>query len=112
MDRRSNLPPPLEVAAGLTEIGQAVRAARLRRQQSMQDLAGRIGVSLPTLRKLERGDPTVSLGTFVTALWVLNLLDGVREAVHPGRDRVAGMLEADRLSGRARRKREVDLDRL
>ncbi len=103
---------PLQVTAALVDISEGIRAARLRRQQSARELAARIGVSLPTLRKLERGDPTVSFGTFATALWVLNMLEPVQEAVRPESDRLAASLEASRLTKRVRRKREIDLDRL
>lgn len=105
--------PPARAAAALNAIGDCIRTARIRRRQSAKELAGRIGVSLPTLRKLERGDPTVSLGTFATALWVLDLLEPVREAVRPESDRLAASLEATRLPARVRRRgKEVDLDRL
>jgi len=36
-------------------------------------LAARADVSLPTIRKLEKGDPTTSLATMVRALQVLGL---------------------------------------
>lgn len=36
-------------------------------------LAARADVSLPTIRKLEKGDPTTSLATLVRALQVLGL---------------------------------------
>ena len=53
------------------QVGAAIRTARIRRRKTAAELARRLGVSLPTLRKLEAGDPGVSLGTFVTALWLL-----------------------------------------
>ncbi len=81
--RSSHLPS--EVGIALKEIGQAIRIARLRRRQSAADVAARVGVSLPTFRKLEHGDPTVSLGAFATAAWLLGLLPGVQDAVRPKR---------------------------
>nr|WP_254803927.1 helix-turn-helix transcriptional regulator [Methylobacterium sp.]USU34714.1 helix-turn-helix domain-containing protein [Methylobacterium sp.] len=59
-------------------MGQAIRTARLRRRQSAAEVAARVGVSLPTFRKLEHGDPTVSLGAFATTAWVLGLLPAYR----------------------------------
>ncbi|HEX8666419.1 MAG TPA: helix-turn-helix transcriptional regulator [Beijerinckiaceae bacterium] len=112
--KSSRVPLPWDAAASLAVIGEGLRAARLRRRLPASDLAERIGVSLPTLRKLERGDPTVSLGVFAAAAWVLGLLVPVREAVRPENDRFAAAIEAARLPKRARRprSREVDLDRL
>ena len=113
MDAGTGKPrPPEEVVAALADIGQGVRLARLRRRQTARELADRVGISLRTLQKLERGDPGVALGTFATALWVLDPLQPVREAVSPQSDRVAAALEASRVPKRARRRREDDLDRL
>lgn len=57
----------------LEELGTRIRAARLRRRMTQATLAARADVSLPTLRKLEKGDPTTSLATMVRALQVLGL---------------------------------------
>ena len=103
---------PCEVIAGLKEIGQALRTARLRRRQSAAEVAARVGVSLPTFRKLERGDPTVSLGTFATTAWILGLLPGFQAAVRPENDARAASMEAARAPRRGRRPRETSLDDL
>lgn len=108
--RSSHLPS--EVGIALKEIGQAIRIARLRRRQSAADVAARVGVSLPTFRKLEHGDPTVSLGAFATAAWLLGLLPGVQDAVRPESDVQAAAMEAARAPRRGRRPREVSLDDL
>jgi hypothetical protein len=71
----------------------------------------RLGVSLPTYRKLERGDPSVALGTFVTALWLLDLLGNFTRAIEPAQDRTGLALEIARMPQRVRlRKSESDLD--
>lgn len=104
---------PLQVIDALGEIGRSVRAARLRRRMTAGDLAGRVGISLPTLRKLETGDPGVSWGIVATTLWVLGSLDPVREALRPENDGIAAALEVGRLPRRVRRRKaEVDLDDL
>lgn len=43
-------------------FGASVRAARLERRWSVEELAERVGVNHTTLRKVERGDLTVGLG--------------------------------------------------
>ena len=40
-------------------------------------LAERVGVALPTLRKLEAGDPSTSLATVVRVLQALGLADDI-----------------------------------
>ncbi len=44
-------------------LGAQVTAARRRRRWSTARLAEQAGISAPTLRKVERGDPSVALGT-------------------------------------------------
>ena len=44
-------------------LGAQVVAARRRRRWSSERLAEQAGISAPTLRKVERGDPSVALGT-------------------------------------------------
>lgn len=45
-----------------TLLGSLVRQGRIERRWSSQQLAERAGITVDTLRKVERGDPTVSLG--------------------------------------------------
>lgn len=57
----SMLSPQARDAARL--LGAQVTAARRHRRWTSARLALQANVSEPTLRKVERGDPTVSLGT-------------------------------------------------
>lgn len=59
--------------ARLTALGDRLRDARLRRRVSQEAMAARVGVSRPTLRHLEQGDPSVNLSTLARALTVLGL---------------------------------------
>jgi transcriptional regulator with XRE-family HTH domain len=54
-------------------LGKRLRAARLRRNMSQPILAERVGVSVPTIGKLEDGDPSTSLATMLRVLTVLGL---------------------------------------
>ena len=85
---------PAAVQSALPELGAAIRVARIRRRQSAQDFASRLGVTLPTLRKLERGDPGVAVATFVSALWLIGLLDRLRDLARPESD-VLGNIDRD-----------------
>ncbi len=44
-------------------LGSRVRLGRRERRWTVAELAARVGVSPVTIRKVERGDPTVALGT-------------------------------------------------
>ena len=56
----------------LQRLGSRLRDERLRRNETQALFAARIGVSVPTLRKMESGDPTVQIGYWSVALNVLN----------------------------------------
>lgn len=80
----NSMPP--EVTASLAALGEQLALARLRRKESQKQWAGRLGVSVPTLIRLEKGDPTVSMGVYATALWLLGLSGGLAELAEPGKD--------------------------
>ena len=54
-------------------LGQRLKDARLRRRFSMETVCARADISRPTLYKVENGDPSVAIGTFVQVLRVLGL---------------------------------------
>jgi transcriptional regulator with XRE-family HTH domain len=58
----------------IINLGGRIRMARLRRNLSAKDVAMSAGISVPTLRQLERGRPTVSVGIVARVLHFLNLL--------------------------------------
>ncbi len=47
--------------------------ARLRRRLTVTEMSERMGVTRPTLNRLERGDLSVGLGVLVRALGILGL---------------------------------------
>ncbi len=62
---------PAVVQVHLSALGENLAIARKRRRESMKDWAQRIGVSEPTLARMERGDPSVAMGVYATALWLI-----------------------------------------
>lgn len=54
----------------LSALGTRLKAERLQKNETQKIFAARIGVSVPTLTKMEQGDPSVSLGHWVAALRV------------------------------------------
>ncbi len=94
-----SLPP---VAAGaLRQLGENLAIARVRRKESQRAWAQRIGVSVPTLIRLEKGDPTVSMGAYASALWLMGRVQALPEVAAPVAD--LGALELDVRGARRRR---------
>lgn len=74
--------PPLlpRVARLLSELGENLRLARLRRAYSAETVAQRAGITRKTLYRVERGDPAVALGIYARVLQALGLesdLEGI-----------------------------------
>jgi transcriptional regulator with XRE-family HTH domain len=57
----------------MSAFGERLRAARLRRHITTILFAKRMGISRDTLNRLEKGDATIALGTYMRALHVLGL---------------------------------------
>jgi transcriptional regulator with XRE-family HTH domain len=84
---------PPAAAQALRGLGENLAIARLRRRESQREWAARLGCSVPTLIRLERGDPAVGAGLYVTALWLVGRVSGLPALAAPADDR--GALEGD-----------------
>ena len=67
----------------LRELGLRLRNARLERNDSMAIFAQRLGVSERTVRAMEQGRPTVHVGVWLNALWVLDALEPMARILEP-----------------------------
>ena len=85
------IPPQAEQA--LRALGDNLAIARTRRRESQRAWAKRLGVSVPTLIRMERGDPAVSAGIYAMALWLVGTVAGLPQLAAPEADR--GALERD-----------------
>ena len=84
---------PLAAASALRKLGADLATARKRRGQSLKEWAARVNVSVPTLMKMEKGDPSVSAGVYATALWLIQRHAALAEVAQPKEDLAA--LEAE-----------------
>lgn len=98
--KRSTLPP--EVAPVVNRLGERISVARRRRGLRLVDLAKTIGVSTPTMVRIERGEPTVALGAYALALWALGLLGDFAKIADPSTDERALVHDLRRLPERVR----------
>lgn len=65
----------------LAELGRRLRARRLQRNEKQRSMAARIGVSTPTYRKMERGDPSTAIGCWVRAMRLIGAPDALQETL-------------------------------
>ncbi len=92
MARAKTYSPHVRDAARL--LGEQIRLARADRGWTQQDLADRAGITRPTLRRIERGDLGVTLGS----AFEVARLTGV-PLFYPDRERLS--LDLDRATARA-----------
>jgi len=59
----------------LEQFGENIKLARKRRGYTQVLISERTGLSRMTIRKIEKGDPTVSIGHYLAVLGVLGLAD-------------------------------------
>ncbi|MDB5215388.1 MAG: Helix-turn-helix protein [Myxococcaceae bacterium] len=97
------LPP--RVRRRLAAFGADLAVARKKRSLTVQMMAERLGVAKSTYLRLERGDPTVSMGAYAMALFVLGFGDVLGDIIHPRRDEQGLILDAERLPKRVRVKK-------
>jgi len=74
VDKRTATLFPKQKAV-LVQLGENIRLAAKRRKLTQTQMAERTGLSKPTLRKIERGDGSVSIGHYLLVLAVLGLAD-------------------------------------
>ncbi len=65
----------------ITSLGHRIRMERVRRNFSQQYLAGILGVSLPTYRKIEAGAGTIEFRHVAKALGVLGYVDALANII-------------------------------
>ena len=97
---RKTPPLPLPVRRALKKLGTDIREARLRRRIQTAVMADRVQVSRPTLWKLEQGDPSVGIGAYANALYVLGMADRLAELADIANDPVGQQLASAALPRR------------
>lgn len=97
------LPPPTRRA--LAKLGQDLAMARRKRHFTVAMMVERMGVATNTYRRVEKGDPTVAMGAYAMALFVLGFGTAMGDLIDPKRDDVGLQLDEARLPKRVRVKR-------
>ena len=97
--------PSIAVRQTLRKLGLDIHDARRRRGLPAQIVAERAFTSRPTLRRIEAGDHTVSIGIYAAVLQALGLLEGLGMIADPGSDDVGLAIASAQLPKRVRLRR-------
>jgi transcriptional regulator with XRE-family HTH domain len=92
--------PPAAVRRALADAARDLSAWRKLRGLTQAQVADRAGVSLSTLRRLERGDGGVTLENTMRILRALGILDDFSRALDPYESDVGRLRSDERLPRR------------
>lgn len=99
-DHHDFLPPEARVA--LERLGEHLALARKRRRESLRAWAARLGVSVSTVTRLEKGDPGVGMGVYAAALWLVGRVQALPDLADPALDQGALLISIREAEGRSR----------
>jgi hypothetical protein len=88
---------PKQVQLALEKLGADLRIARLRRGESLRSWAERVGVSVPTLQRMEAGDPSVGVSVYTMSLWLVGRIHDFANLADPASDEQALAIELAKL---------------
>lgn len=92
------------VERALRDLGTNIRIARKKRRMSVADFAERMGVSRPTVTRLETGDGGVSVANLAMALRALGELDRLGDLMDMAQDDTGLMMDSAALPQRIRKR--------
>ena len=98
------LPAPLPVQRAIAKLGNDLSLARRRRRISQQSLAIRIGASVSTVKRMEKGDMRVPLHFIARSLHVFGELDRLVTLLDSANDEIGLTLADEALPKRIRSK--------
>lgn len=90
------------------KLGRDLSLARRRRRLSQASLAERSGVSLNTVRRLEKGEPRGSIEHLARVLQVLGEIERLEHLIDTGNDDVGLMMMNEELPERVRARRSPE----
>lgn len=93
---------PSKVRRSLVKFGADLAIARRKRKLTIAMMTERVGVSKATYARIERGDPTVALGAYAMALFVLGFGEPLGQLIDRSRDELGLQLDEQRLPKRVR----------
>jgi transcriptional regulator with XRE-family HTH domain len=108
MPPKGNREEPLAVRRSLRRLGDDLGNWRRLRGVTQAQLADRAGVSVDTVKRLERGDGGVSTANLARVLRSLGVLDSFSRALDPYESDVGRLRSEEKLPQRVRPRRLPD----
>jgi transcriptional regulator with XRE-family HTH domain len=102
-----SLPIPLPVERAIAKLGNDLALARRRRHISQESLADRIGASLSTVKRMEKGDVRIPLHFIARALYVFGELERLSSLIDTAQDAIGLTLADEQLPKRVRRRTRI-----
>jgi transcriptional regulator with XRE-family HTH domain len=99
------LPLPLPVDRAIQKLGKDLALARRRRRISQESLAARIGASLSTVKRMEKGDVRIPVHFIARALHVFGELERFTVLIDTAKDEIGLTLVDEQIPRRVRRRR-------
>ena len=96
---------PIQSQEALTQIGQNIKEARLKRRISTVLMAQKTGLTRVTIGRIEKGNPNVSIGAYALVIFMLGLTDKLKTLLDPFQDKEGINLERQRYPQRIRYKK-------
>lgn len=97
---------PNKVRRSLVKFGADLTIARKKRHLTLAMMAEGVGVAISTYRRVERGDPTVALGVYAMAMFVLGFGGLLGDVLDVSKDDQGLLLDTERLPKRIRMRKE------
>lgn len=90
----------VEAVSALAELGADLRTARKHRNQPLRAWATHLQISVPTLVRMEKGDPTVGMGAYVAALLSIGRLHALASLANVHEEHGANAMVVQRTNER------------
>lgn len=97
-----DFPLPLPAERAIQKLGRDISLARRRRHISQASLAERMGASLTTVRRMEKGDVRVPIHFFARALHVFGEIQALENLLDTAKDDIGLTLMDANLPKRVR----------
>jgi transcriptional regulator with XRE-family HTH domain len=93
----------MDTVKELKDLGARLRDWRIRAKQTQEDFAARIKASVPTLRRMEKGDPNTAIHYWVEAVAVLGRTQDIQDLLREQRSMFDEIPQPEKMRKRVRR---------